>query len=488
MRFSHPSPNARHPVTINWVMQFFMKISGMLLSFLSYPYIFRVLGTVQYGKVAFAAAVLNILIVFANLGIPVYGIRECAKVRDDRQQLMEVAKELLYIQGAASLAASAALLAMVLTSPRMRAEPMLFLIQGLAVIAQAINTEWLYAALEWYSYIAIRNSAVKAFFVVMMFLLIKKSSDYLVYAALLVGPIVASNVINLILAREIGTFRPGVKWQNIRNHLGPALLFFIQAAAISIYTNIDSVMLGMLEGDYSVGIYDTAIKVKLVLSYMVTSLATVMLPKMSYYLSKHEKDKFLEGVLKTIQFSAALAIPMWIFVSITAKDVLLLVFSSASDLAAATLQILMPTVLLIGFSNIAGIQMLVPLGREKQAAISYTAGAAVNIVFNGLLIPRFSMRGAAAATVLAEAAVLLVQIVYLRREGLQLLAKVGFIKILLAAALPCPVLFLLRNRFTTVVIRLVTMGTVYVLLFFGTLFLIHILCRKWNTARKEHHL
>lgn len=471
MKRNLPSENPQPSAAVNCVMQFLMKMSGMLLSFVSYPYIFRTLGADSYGKVAFATAVLNILTIFANMGIPVYGTRECAKVRDDRQRLMAAVKDFLCIQGVLSGTVFVVLLAMILFSPQMKAEPALFLIQGAALLAQAINTEWFYAALERYSYIAVRTSVVKALFVALMFLLVKHSSDYLIYAALLVGPILVSNAVNLIPVCHMGPFQRGMDWRRVKSHLKPALLFFAQAVAISIYTNIDSIMLEFFENSYSVGIYDTAVKIKLVLSYMVTSLSTVMFPKMSYYLSSSREDKFYDGVLKTMRFSAVIAIPLWIFVAVTAKDLLLLLYGSAPDNAVVTLRILIPTILLIGFSHITGVQMLIPMGRERQAALSYAAGAMVNIVCNSILIPRFSIAGAAAATLLAEAVVLAIQMAHLGRAVLNPLKKVRFAEVLFAAVCPCPTVFLLRDAIAAGMPRLAVMGAAYGLLFSAALFL-----------------
>ena len=80
------------------------------------------------------------------------------------------------------------------------------------------------------------------------------------------------------------------------------------------------------------------------------------------------------------------------------------------------MQIIMPTLLLIGLTNIMGIQMLVPLGREKAVLYSEIAGVIVDVILNALLIPRMASAGAAIGTLAAEAAVLMVQYIVLRNE------------------------------------------------------------------------
>ena len=100
------------------------------------------------------------------------------------------------------------------------------------------------------------------------------------------------------------------------------------------------------------------------------------------------------------------------------------------------MQLIMPTLVLIGLTNIMGIQILVPTGREKQVLFSEIVGAVVNVVVNSLLIPQMGAAGAAIGTVLAELAVLVVQIVALGREILPALAVLPYLKtgVALAAA------------------------------------------------------
>ena len=74
----------------------------------------------------------------------------------------------------------------------------------------------------------------------------------------------------------------------------------------------------------------------------------------------------------------------------------------------------MPTLLFIGLTNIMGIQMLVPLGKEKVVLYSEIAGMIVDIILNALLIPKMASTGAAIGTLAAEIAVFIVQYVALR--------------------------------------------------------------------------
>ena len=96
------------------------------------------------------------------------------------------------------------------------------------------------------------------------------------------------------------------------------------------------------------------------------------------------------------------------------------------------MQIIMPTLVFIGLTNIMGIQMLVPLGREKVVLYSEVAGAIVDLALNAVLIPRMAAAGAAIGTLVAEMAVWCVQYAALRKDVAEAYTSIKVYAILLA--------------------------------------------------------
>lgn len=80
------------------------------------------------------------------------------------------------------------------------------------------------------------------------------------------------------------------------------------------------------------------------------------------------------------------------------------------------MQIIMPTLLLIGLTNIMGIQILVPLGKERIVLYSEIAGAVIDLILNLILIPHMASVGAAIGTLTAELVVWIVQFVALKTK------------------------------------------------------------------------
>lgn len=425
-----------HSIKFNFIMNAILTVSSILFPLITFPYISRVLLVEGSGKTAFAISVISYFTMFATLGLPTYGVRACARVRDDREKLSRTVQELLIISAVTTAATYLVFFVMLAAVPKFTAQRQLLMVVSLSIGLTSIGVQWFYNALEQYSYITACAIAFKLIGLVLMFLFVKNPDDYVVYGFVYVIGSFGSYVLNFIRLRKFVTFRKTGKYQ-FRQHIRSAFLFFLLSAATSVYLNLDVVMLGFMKGDTEVGYYNAGIKVKTVLVTCVTSLGTVLLPRLSYYVQKEEKDAFQRMVSKAFSFVFVTAASVMVYFMIFAEESILFLAGKAFLPAVYPMLILMPTVLFIGLSNITGIQILTPLGEEKKVVYSVAAGAVLDFVLNLVLIPGFGAAGAAFSTMLAEALVLAVQGWFLRKKLREMLSGVQIWKIgigILAAA------------------------------------------------------
>lgn len=402
-------------ISKNFFMNALLALSGVVFPLISFRYASRILYPAGIGKVSFATSIIAYFSIIAQLGIPTYGIRACAKVRDNREQLSKTVHELLGINLVMDLISYVLLAIAVFLIPRLREEKLLFGIISSTILLNSIGMEWLYKGLEEYTYITIRSIVFKAIALIMLFLLIKSRSDYVLYGIISIFASSASNLLNLIHARKYISFRrpQDCDW---KQHLKPVLVFFSMACAATIYTNLDSVMLGFMATDADVGLYNAAVKVKTVLVSVITALGAVLLPRASYYLEQGRSDEFKSITRKALHFILLAAPPTVLYFLFYAKESIQLLSGDAFLPSTLPMQILMPTVLLIGLTNVTGIQILVPLGKEKTVLKSEVAGAITDLILNAILIPPYKATGAAIGTLVAEAIVLAIQYHELKEE------------------------------------------------------------------------
>lgn len=419
---------------LNFVMNVILTMSSIVFPLITFPYASRILLPEGMGRVSFATSVIAYFNMLAQLGIPTYGIRACAKVRDNKLKLSQTVQEILTINLITTLMAYAALAFALTFMSRLYDDRELYIIVSASIIFNTIGMEWFYKALEQYTYITIRSLIFKIIAVIAMFMLVRESADYKIYGGITIFAASASNIFNFINVHRFVDFGYRCKF-DLSNHIKPILVFFGMSCATIIYLNMDTVMLGFMKSDIDVGYYNTAVKIKTILVSVVTSLGAVLLPRCAYYVEKGLIEEFHRICKKALNFVFIIAAPLMVYFIIYAAQSIRFLSGPAYDEAVVPMQIIMPTLLFIGLSNILGIQVLIPLGKEKIVLISEIAGAAIDLVINYLLIPKYASIGAAFGTTVAEAVVLAIQCFALRGDLSELLSNIKYWKTIVAVSL-----------------------------------------------------
>lgn len=454
--------NKQKSLKLNFIMNAILTMSSFLFPLITFPYVSRVLLPAGTGRVSFANSVVTYFVMISQLGIPTYGIRACAVVRDDEEKLKKTVYELFIINVVMSIFAYVVFFIALASVPRLRADRNLFLITSTLIFFNTIGVEWLYKALEQYTYITIRSIIFKFIALIAMFILVRNVDDYVIYGGISIFAASASNVFNFIRLRKIiGTKK--VSNLNFKKHFKPVFMFFIISCATTIYTNLDNVMLGFMKDDVEVGYYNAATKIKNILVSIVTSLGTVLMPRASYYIQQEMWDEFYKLSKKAIKFVLLAAASMMIYFMIFAREGVLFLSGEAFGGAVVPMIIVMPTLLFIGLTNIMGIQMLIPMGKENAVMISTFAGAIVDLILNAIFIPFLGSSGAAIGTLVAEFVVLIVQMVYLKKDVKYLYSNQSYFKIIIALAISTVVVLAVKHFISGVFIKLV----ISAVLFFG---------------------
>lgn len=399
----------------NFCMNAILTMSQFIFPLITFPYVSRILLAEGTGKVSFATSIISYFAMFAQLGIPTYGIRACAQVRNDKKKLSKTAQEIFIINIIMSILAYIVFFIALCNVPRLKDEKTLLIIVSATIFFNAIGMEWLYKALEQYTYITIRSVIFKFIALIAMFLLIHQQSDYIIYGAISIFASSASNIFNFFNVHKYISLRP-VGEYNFKQRLKAVSVFFALSCAATIYVNLDTVMLGFMKTNVDVGYYNAAVKIKTILVSIVTSLGTVLLPRASYYVEHGLKEDFYRITKKAINFVFLVATPLMLYFMFFAKEGIFFLSGNTYGGAIVPMQIIMPTLFFIGLTNIMGMQILVPLGKENIVLYSEIVGAVVDLAINYILIPKYASAGAAIGTLVAEIAVWIVQYIYLRKQ------------------------------------------------------------------------
>ena len=207
-----------------------------------------------------------------------------------------------------------------------------------------------------------------------------------------------------------------IKIIDILKHLKPCLILFIPVIAVSIYKIMDKIMLGNMASIVEVGYYENAVKIIDVPKCIITSLGTVMLPRMSNMIAKGEEEKIKMYIGKSLQVIMFLALPITMGLIAISDDFILIFLGNNFTKTGTLIKYLAISLIFLSWANVIRTQYLIPKERDKDYIISVILGAIVNLVMNIILIPRYASIGACYGTICAELIVMLYQTYKVKNE------------------------------------------------------------------------
>jgi O-antigen/teichoic acid export membrane protein len=396
----------------NYLYNLTYQMLTLILPLVTTPYVSRVLGAQNLGIYSYTLSISAFFILFGSLGIAMYGQREIAFVRDSREKRSSTFWEIVTLRAITMLFSIVIFyIAFVNGNNDYR---MYYRILLLEMIGNVADISWFFQGLEDFRKTVTRNMAVKLASVTCIFLFVRSGDDLPVYFLIYVFSILLGNLsLWLYLPKLIYGPRRGKL--HVFRHFKPTLALFIPQIAVQVYTILDRTMIGAIIADKSeVGYYDQAQKIVKMLLTVVTSIGTVLMPRIAHTYASGDMEKVHGYMRKSFRAVFFLAFPL-IFGIISVSDAFVPAFFGAGyDKVRILMPVISPIMFLIGMSNVTGTQYLLPTMRQKEYTISVLAGSGVNFCMNALLIPHFGALGASIGTVIAETAVTGVQIFFTR--------------------------------------------------------------------------
>lgn len=391
----------------NVALNLLNTLTSVVFPVVTFPYATRVLGTEGLGLVNFLGSVVNYLVLLTGIGIPMYAVKEVARHRSRPNLRNHCAVEIAMLNLFLCLLGYAVVALMAWFIPRIHEHQGLFWVLSLSIFFTAIGVNWFYQAIEDFTFITVRAIAFRFIAAIGLFVFVKSPSDLMAYCLVTVSLAVGNNIINFVHLRKYISIK-SIAWRRLVlwRHVKPSLRIFLPNVITSIYGNLNIVMLGFMQTDAAVGIYSAGHKLVQIVLMMITSLSVVLLPRCSSLIEAKRQEEFASISRKTIHLIVASALPCLTGLVMLAHPLVTLFCGADFEAAYAVVQCSAPVLLIIGLSNVVGIQMLYPLGKEMIVVKSMVVGIVLNFALNLALVPFYSYVGAAVAGVLAELAVL----------------------------------------------------------------------------------
>lgn len=392
---------SNNSVKKNTVLNVIKAICSIIFPLITFPYISRTLLTENVGKINFGNSIVNYFALAASLGITTYALKECSRNRNNREDLSKVSSEIFSINICSTVISYFALAVTLIFGRSLSNYRVLIIIQSSAILFTTLGADWINSAMEDFQYITIRSVGVQILSIILMFIFIHRPADYVKYALITVLSSSGGNILNIFYRKKYCDTRFTFH-MNLRKHLPPIVLFFSMILAQQIYVNSDITILGLVKGDFEVGLYSTSVKIYNIVNSIIASVSTVVWPQIAEAYKKHSQQDVNRLAKYSLNFILVFGLPCIVGINMVARELILMIAGEEYVGATMSLQILTIALFFSFIGGWLGSTNYLPNGRESICLFSSTCAAITNLVLNLITIPLWGLNAAAMTTVIAE--------------------------------------------------------------------------------------
>ena len=380
------------------------RVVSMATSLVSSIYLARVLGAESYGILGFGTALLSFFTLVVNLGFDVFGTREIAR---EHERVQELTNNILTMRLFLAVVVFGLYAVVIAWIDKPAAFKAVLIVLGVNLFTNALTLDWVYQGVERMDVIATRQVLSSLLGLLAVFILVHEQTDVILAAVASVVALLINAVwmLNRYL-QDFNGFKFSFNWKLYQEILQASLPIAVSSFMISIYYSMDTVMLGFMRTEEEVGWYTAAYKFLNIAIVPMGIFVQALLPTLSNAYGNQVLMK--QRAINLAKALLVVGVPISATGMVFAQDLIKLIFGNSYIPASNALVLLMANVFLIYINTVYG-NPLVAWNQQKNQMYAILAGGVINIILNFLLIPGYGIEGAALATLISEAIVLIGQ-------------------------------------------------------------------------------
>lgn len=391
----------------NYILNTANQLLSLIVPLITAPYLSRVLTSNGIGIQSYTNSIVTYFTLVAVMGSSSFGQRQIAYDRDNREDMSQA---FWNIMGFRFITTGVTFVAYCIFAFNVKQYNLYYWILSLQVLNVVLDITWFFQGIEEFGKIVTRSVIVRLAHVVSIFLFVKQSDDLWLYILLTCGYNTLGYLIMWVyLPKYIDKPQKIHPFANCKD----IFLLFLPTIATQVYGILDKSMIGWItDSTYQNGCYEQAEKIARISLTIVTSISTVVLPRIANLFKKNELNHAKEILYSGYKFILLLSIPMTVGLASIADNFVPVFFGDGYDMAVPLLQIFSLIIIPISLAHITGYSYLIPTGQQNVYTISVSIAAVVNLAINLVLIPRIGAIGAAIGSVAAEITGIAIQLIF----------------------------------------------------------------------------
>lgn len=407
----------------NIIALFTIKGLQYVLSFITFPYLVRVLQVENFGNMVFAQGVIQYFILFTDYGFNLLGPKEIAQ-HDNKKERGQIFTS-IFTAKLILLGISTILFICILLGIRYinNINISLYVVTYLMVIGNVLLPVWFFQGIQQMRYITIVNIIGRFLSIICIFYYVKIPEDYIIAGFFqAVVPVVAGICSWIILWRNYREVFVLPKYKDIKQVFIDAWEIFTSTIAINLYTASNLVFLGLLTNNTIVGYFSGAQKIVQNINSLISPITQAVYPYVSKITHNSKSDglKFLRKIVWALGGGNFI---VSILIFIFAEWIVDLLLGDGYEQSVLLLRILSFLPFIISLSNIFGIQTMLVFGMKKQFNKILLSAAVINTIIVLPMIYFYQAIGVSISMTITEMFVTLTMYIVLRKNNIYLISR-----------------------------------------------------------------
>ncbi len=372
------------------------NIVSSLFSTILFIYLARVLSPDYFGYLSYAFTIAFFLANFVDMGLSTYGIREIAK---DRSRVSDYASEIVSFRVLAASVLFFLLIVVTLLSSHSSLLKAVIVMSSLMLFTCALATEWAFQGIENMKMVLISFAITSFLQLGLTYLLVKKPSDTLF------APIIyfVATIPVLFSYLKILKFRALFKAADIKrmfSYLSSSVVIWSIAIFAQVYNGLDIFILGLFRPIQEVGYFTIARRVIGAFILFMVFLTNAVLPRLSYAF-RNDAALFRATTKKFIRFAGIFTVFVLLPSIFLCEKIVIFAVGNQYAPAVLPLNIMIVGLVFVLF-NLPYSTGLIACGKEKDVMIQTAASAALSLLINFIIIPKYGIIGASISFTMVE--------------------------------------------------------------------------------------
>ncbi len=379
-----------------------VQASNYILPLVSVPYLARILGVENFGKVIFAQAFMMYFILLVEYGFSWSGTRKVAASRNDRRQLGKIFINVFCSQWLLVIFSAFTCSGLVFLFDNLRVDAHFYALAFLSVFGSALFPLWFFQGIEKMRMAALFQFFGKFFGLILLFLVVKNSSDveWAIFSSSISTVLVGIFSLIFIFRGDFFYFcKPSL--YSVVKELKEGWVLFTSRVYISSYAILMPLALGWMMGPVALACYNVADKLRSGAQSLINPITQAFFPRISF-LMENNKDAILPLLRKSAIGIFFVSLVASFLLYFFAEDLIKIIAGSGYEQAVVVLQWMSPIPLFVGVSNLLGVQVMIPLGMGREFNRSFMFAALLCLAMMWPMIDIAAEKGAAITLLIAE--------------------------------------------------------------------------------------